>query len=80
MMTSDLIGMAHQAPRWSVSDLAKQGTVSTRTIKKLAVDDGPQITTRAHFKAMQDAREAAGTACVGGPGDAPGVRARPRKT
>ena len=80
MMTSDQIGMAHQAPHWSVSDLAKQGTVSPSTIKRHAVDDGPQITTSAHIKAMQDAREAASTACVGTPDDAPGIRIHPRRT
>jgi hypothetical protein len=80
MMTSDQIGMAHQAPHLSVSDAPKQGTFSTSTIERLAADDGLPITTRAHIKAMQDAREAASTVCVGGPGDAPGVRARPRRT
>lgn len=74
MLTGVQIRLARSALNWSVAELAKNSSVSARTINRIEASGPEMQATPANLKLIRETLEAAGVEFIGGPGDGPGVR------
>jgi transcriptional regulator with XRE-family HTH domain len=74
MLTGVQIRAARHALKWTFEQLAKESSVSLRTLKSLEIFDGvPECRTTTMGK-IRKAFEAAGIEFIGTPEDRPGIR------
>jgi len=75
-LTSAQIRAARSLIKWTAEDLARQSSVSLRTIRRAELADRDTSMTRANELAVRGALEAAGVEFIGENGGGPGVRLR----
>ena len=74
MLTSEQIKMARAALGWSIDVLAKETSISSRTIKRAEAATGIPNSTAANLKLIKQTLEAAGIEFIGSGEEGPGVR------
>ena len=74
MLTSEQIKMARAALGWSIDVLAKETSISSRTIKRVEAAAGIPNATAANLKLIKQTLEQAGVEFIGSAEDGPGVR------
>lgn len=74
MLIFTQIKMARAALGWSISDLAKQASVSISTIKRVETHEGFNKATPANLKLIRQTLEQAGIEFIGSDDEGPGVR------
>ena len=74
MLTSEQIKMARAALGWSIDVLAKETSISSRTIKRVEATTGIPKATAANLKLIKQTLEQAGVEFIGSAHDGPGVR------
>jgi len=79
-LTSAQIRAARSLIRWSAEDLARQSSVSLRTIRRAELADQDTSMTSANQLAVRRALEAAGVEFIDENGGGPGVRLRKRSS
>ena len=79
-ITSAQIRAARSLIRWSAEDLARQSSVSLRTIRRAELADEDTSMTNANELAVRRALEAAGVEFIDENGGGPGVRLRKRSS
>lgn len=77
-LTSDQIRAARALLRWSAHDLARQSSVSVRTIRRAELSERQTAMTAANDLAVRRALETAGVEFIDENGGGPGVRLRGR--
>lgn len=78
MLIAAQVRAARSSLGWSAEELAKQSSVSRRTIVSVESSEGiPSINVQTLMK-IKSALEAAGIEFIGSPEDAPGIRIHPR--
>jgi transcriptional regulator with XRE-family HTH domain len=75
-LTSAQIRAARSLIKWSAEDLARQSSVSLRTIRRAELADRDTSMTTANNLAVRRALEAAGVEFIDENGGGPGVRLR----
>jgi transcriptional regulator with XRE-family HTH domain len=78
-LTSAQIRAARSLIKWSAEDLARQSSVSLRTIRRAELADHDTSMTTANELAVRRALEAAGVEFIDENGGGPGVRLRKRQ-
>lgn len=73
MITGMQIRMARQALRWTANDLAKEAGITSKTIQRIEVEDGPPKSSVATLEKIRKAFEVAGIEFTGTPENLPGV-------
>jgi transcriptional regulator with XRE-family HTH domain len=66
--------------RWSAEELARQSSVSLRTIRRAELSEGRATMTQANNLSLRRALESAGIEFIDENGGGPGVRLRKRQT
>ena len=74
MLTSEQIKMARAALGWSIDVLAKETSISSRTIKRVEGAAGIPNATAANLKLIKQTLEQAGVEFIGSADVGPGVR------
>ena len=74
MITGSQIRAARAALGWSIKDLARQTSISERTILRMEAGDGVPGSTAANLNSIKMTLEAAGIEFIGSPDEGPGVR------
>jgi len=74
MLTSEQIKMARAALGWSIDVLAKETSISSRTIKRVEAAAGIPNATAANLKLIKQTLEQAGVEFIGSVDEGPGVR------
>ena len=74
MLTSEQIKMARAALGWSIDVLAKETSISSRTIKRVEAAAGIPNATAANLKLIKQTLEQAGVEFIGSADVGPGVR------
>ena len=74
MLTSEQIKMARAALGWSIDVLAKETSISSRTIKRVEAAAGIPNATAANLKLIKQTLEQAGVEFIGSAEEGPGVR------
>ena len=77
-LTSAQIRAARSLIKWSAEDLARESSVSLRTIRRAELADHDTSMTTANELAVRRALEAAGVEFIDENGGGPGVRLRKR--
>jgi hypothetical protein len=77
-LTSAQIRAARSLIKWTAEDLARQSSVSLRTIRRAELADQHTSMTTANELAVRGALEAAGVEFIDDNGGGPGVRLRQR--
>jgi hypothetical protein len=78
-LTSAQIRAARSLIKWTAEDLARQSSVSLRTIRRAELADQRTSMTTANELAVRRALEAAGVEFIEENGGGPGVRLRKRQ-
>ena len=78
-LTSAQIRAARSLIKWTAEDLARQSSVSLRTIRRAELADQHTSMTTANELAVRRALEAAGVEFIEENGGGPGVRLRKRQ-
>lgn len=74
MLTSEQIKMARAALGWSIDVLARETSISSRTIKRVEAAAGIPNATAANLKLIKQTLEQAGVEFIGSADYGPGVR------
>ena len=74
MLTVKQISMARAALGWSFETMAKNCSVSARTLRRIESEGGFDKATPANLRLIRTTLEAAGVEFIGGANDGPGVR------
>ena len=74
MPTGEQIKMARAALGWSIDALAKETSISSRTIKRIEATSGLSNATAANLKLITQTLEQAGIEFIGAADEGPGVR------
>ena len=76
LITGSQIRAARAALRWTTEELARNGGLASRTIKRFEQEDGVPSSRSSTLIEVQKALEAAGIEFIGTPEDGPGIRLR----
>ena len=74
MVTVQQLQMARAALGWSLDVLGEKSGVSSRTIRRIESEGGPEKATTANLKLIKQTLEAAGVEFIGSADEGPGVR------